>query len=159
MAIKIINGVEYPLTEEEEAARIAESDAWDLRIDDTRMNRNHILKVTDIVLLEDFPLSAGTKEEWLAYRQELRDCLDSFERVSTFEFPKSPIIKKAGEDAYNAKKASGPSDAEKEERGGQEAWDALTDEEKESETERLALNEKQSAETVAGYPGAGIDPV
>ena len=89
MAIKIVNGVEYPLTEEEEAARIAVSDAWDLRIDDTRMNRNHILKVTDIVLLEDFPLSAGTKAEWLAYRQELRDCLDSFEKVSTFEFPKS----------------------------------------------------------------------
>ena len=159
MAVKVVNGEVVPLTEEEEAQLVVRAERADGNITGAKMTRDHALRKTDCILLEDFPIPTGTKEEWLAYRQELRVCLETFELASTFKHPKSPIIKKAGEDAYNAKIASGPTDEEKASMGGDEAWDSLTDEEKASETEKFALQYKEDAERAAGYPDCGLNPL
>jgi len=71
---KMVDGVQIPLTAEEEAARDAEEAAWaagafDRAIANLRNDRNNRLKATDHYGLQDVTLSdaMGT------YRQDLRD--------------------------------------------------------------------------------------
>ena len=75
MAVKVVNGEVIPLPEEEEAQLIVRAERADGNNTGAKMTRDHALRKTDCILLEDFPIPTGTKEEWLTYRQELRVCV------------------------------------------------------------------------------------
>ena len=71
---KMVDGVQIPLTAEEEAARDAEEAAWaagafDRAIANLSSDRNRKLSETDHYGLQDVSLSDGMR----TYRQDLRD--------------------------------------------------------------------------------------
>jgi hypothetical protein len=130
---KVVNGVYYDLTAEEEAAQDAQAEAADLDLSPIRNRRNGFLDRTDRTQVADFPLGSDSLADWQTYRQELRDLLaTSGLRNSNVVWPKSPAITRIGQAAYDtevAKDGSGPAAGE---------------------TARTA------AEGSAGYPGPGV---
>ena len=73
--------VERDLTPEEILQRQEEEILWENGINDrelerTRQKRNELLRETDWTQLNDSPLIAGKKAEWVSYRQTLRDITD-----------------------------------------------------------------------------------
>ncbi len=130
---KVVNGVYYDLTPEEEAELEAQAEAADLDLSMVRAQRNQHLDRTDRTQISDFPLGADSLEDWQTYRQELRDLLATEGlRNSNVEWPKSPLITRIGQAAYDAEVAKDGS--------GPAAGEAARD----------------SAEAAAGYPGPGI---
>ena len=91
---KLVNGIRYNLTSEEEAQRDAEELAWsnsvfDRAMENLRDQRNSKLAETDYLALSDQTLSADMN----AYRQELRDItngLTTVEDVEAVVFPTKP---------------------------------------------------------------------
>ena len=91
---KLINGIRYNLTAEEEAQRDAEelawsNDAFDRAIENLRDIRNSKLAETDYLALSDRTLSADMN----TYRQNLRDItngLTTVEEVNAVVFPTKP---------------------------------------------------------------------
>ena len=91
---KLINGIRYNLTAEEEAQRDAEELEWsngafDRAIQDLRDERNSKLAETDYLALSDRTLSADMN----TYRQNLRDItngLTTVEEVNAVVFPTKP---------------------------------------------------------------------
>ena len=91
---KLINGIRYNLTAEEEAQRDAEELAWsngafDRAMENLRAERNSKLKETDFYALSDVTMSS----EMETYRQELRDItngLTTVEDVEAVVFPNKP---------------------------------------------------------------------
>ncbi len=91
---KLINGIRYNLTVEEEAQRDAEELAWsngafDRAMADLRAERNSKLAETDYLALSDQTLSADMN----TYRQQLRDItngLTTVEEVNAVVFPTKP---------------------------------------------------------------------
>ena len=130
---KVVNGVYYDLTAEEEAELDARAEAADLDLNHVRGQRDGILARSDVTQIGDYPLGTHTIEEWQTYRQELRDLLATAGlRNSNVVWPKSPAITAAGQAAYDAevaKEGSGPV-------AGEQA--------------------RTAAERAAGYPGSGI---
>ncbi len=130
---KVVNGVYYDLTPAEEAELVARAEAADLDLSMVRAQRNQHLDRTDRTQISDFPLGADSLEDWQTYRQELRDLLATEGlRNSNVEWPKSPVITRIGQAAYDAEVAKDGS--------GPAAGEAARD----------------SAEAAAGYPGPGI---
>ena len=130
---KVVNGVYYDLTPAEEAELAARAEAADLDLSMVRAQRNQHLDRTDRTQIADFPLGADSSEDWQTYRQELRDLLATEGlRNSNVEWPKSPLITRIGQAAYDAEVAKDGS--------GPAAGEAARD----------------SAEAAAGYPGPGI---
>jgi hypothetical protein len=130
---KVVNGVYYDLTDEEEAELTARAEAADLDLNMVRGQRNGNLDRTDRTQIGDFPLGSDSLEDWQTYRQELRDLLATAGlRNSNVVWPKSPPITRIGQAAYDAevaKDGSGPAAGE---------------------------GARTSAEQAAGYPGTGI---
>ena len=130
---KVGNGVYYDLTPEEEAELDAQAEAGDLDLGMIRNQRNGRLDRTDRTQVADFPLGSDSLEDWQTYRQELRDLLaTSGLRNSNVVWPKSPLITRVGQAAYDtevAKDGSGPA-------AGEAA--------------------RTAAEGSAGYPGPGV---
>ena len=130
---KVVNGVYYDLTPEEEAEWDAQAEAGDLDLGMIRNQRNGRLDRTDRTQVADFPLGSDSLEDWQTYRQELRDLLaTSGLRNSNVVWPKSPLITRVGQAAYDtevAKDGSGPA-------AGEAA--------------------RTAAEGSAGYPGPGV---
>ena len=130
---KVVDGVRSQYTAEEEAQADAQAEAADLDLDMIRGQRNHHLERTDRTQIADFPLGSDSLEDWKTYRQELRDLLaTSGLRNSNVVWPKSPLITRVGQAAYDAevaKEGSGPV-------AGEVA--------------------RSAAESDAGYPGPGI---
>ena len=130
---KYVNSVRIELTAEEEAELDAQAEAGDLDLGMIRNQRNGRLDRTDRTQVADFPLGSDSLEDWQTYRQELRDLLaTSGLRNSNVVWPKSPLITRIGQAAYDtevAKDGSGPAAGE---------------------TARTA------AEEAAGYPGPGV---
>ena len=130
---KVVNGVYYDLTPEEEAELATQAEAADLDVSRIRSQRNGYLDRTDRTQIGDWPLGAHTIEEWQTYRQALRDYMAAQTRISTqTAWPKSPVITVAGQAAYDtevAKEGSGPVKGEA---------------------------ARTAAEEAAGYPGPGI---
>jgi hypothetical protein len=60
-----------------------------LLIDEMREKRNELLKECDFRFVLDYPSSEEKKEEWLIYRQQLRDFPSIW--VSNMEFPSPPL--------------------------------------------------------------------
>ena len=91
---KLINGIRYNLTAEEEAQRDAEELAWsneafDRAMENLRDDRNFRLAATDFYALSDVTMSP----EMETYRQELRDItngLTTVEEVNAVVFPTKP---------------------------------------------------------------------
>jgi hypothetical protein len=91
---KLINGIRYNLTTEEEAQRDAEELAWsngafDRAMENLRDDRNSRLAATDFYALSDVTMSP----EMETYRQELRDItngLTTVEDVEAVVFPTKP---------------------------------------------------------------------
>ena len=130
---KLVNNVEIELTDEEVEQMNAEAEEWDLNLTHIRRDRNSLLESSDITQIIDYPLGSDSLEDWQTYRQELRDYMAEFDRQSTqTAWPKSPIITRIGQAAYDAEVA-------KEESGPIEGETA-----------------RDEAERNAGYPGTGI---
>ena len=75
---KMVDGVQIPLTAEEEAARDAEEAAWaagafDRSIANLRSIRNRKLAASDWSVLSDVALTVEKDTEWKDYRKALRD--------------------------------------------------------------------------------------
>ena len=130
---KVVNGVYMDLTAEEEAELDARAEAADLDLGHIRQQRNGHLDRTDRTQVADFPLGSDSLADWQTYREELRDLLATAGlRNSNVVWPKSPVITRIGQAAYDtevAKDGSGPAAGE---------------------TARTA------AEQAAGYPGPGV---
>lgn len=68
------------------APRPAKSLTWD----DIRNSRNIELQVSDWTSLPDAPLTSVQKEQWLTYRQELRDITKKFPTPNHVIWPTKP---------------------------------------------------------------------
>ena len=80
---KVVNGVYYDLTAEEEAELDARAEAADLDLSHVRSQRNGLLSASDWTQVADVALSAEKVAEWVTYRQALRDYPSQSDRVST----------------------------------------------------------------------------
>ena len=80
---KVVNGVYYDLTAEEEAELTAQAEAADLDMQFIRGQRDSMLAAADWTQVADPPLTAEKVAEWATYRQELRDYPAQSDRVST----------------------------------------------------------------------------
>ena len=91
---KLIDGIRYNLTAEEETIRDAEEQAWNdsafnRAIKNLRKKRNYLLAETDYLALSDNTMS----EAMTNYRKDLRDItngLTTVEEVEAVEFPTKP---------------------------------------------------------------------
>jgi hypothetical protein len=87
---KVVNGVYYDLTPEEEAELDARAEAADLDMNRVRGQRNGQLRGTDWTQLGDAALGDHTAEEWATHRQVLRDVPQTYSRVSEVVWPLDP---------------------------------------------------------------------
>ena len=87
---KVVNGVYYDLTAEEDAEIEARPEAADLDMNMVRSQRNGMLGAADWTQLGDAALGEHTPQEWATYRQELRDLPAVYSRVSEVVWPNDP---------------------------------------------------------------------
>jgi|TARA_R110002124_G_scaffold47517_1_gene141295 hypothetical protein len=87
---KVVNGVYYDLTAEEEAELEARAEAADLDMNMVRGQRDGMLSAADWTQLGDAALGDHTAEEWATYRQSLRDLPAVYSRVSEVVWPNDP---------------------------------------------------------------------
>jgi len=87
---KVINGVYYDLTPEEEAELAAQAEAADLDMNHVRGQRDSQLRGSDWTQLGDAALAGHTAEEWATHRQALRDVPQTYSRVSEVVWPNDP---------------------------------------------------------------------
>ena len=87
---KVVNGVYYDLTPEEEAAIAAQAEAADLDMNMVRGQRDGQLRGSDWTQIGDAALAGHTAEEWATYRQVLRDVPQTYNRVSEVVWPNDP---------------------------------------------------------------------
>ncbi len=87
---KVVNGVYYDLTPEEEAELVARAEAADLDLSMVRSQRDSLLRSTDWTQVGDAALGDHTAEEWATHRQALRDLPSVFTRVSEVVWPNDP---------------------------------------------------------------------
>ena len=88
---KVVNGVYYDLTAEEEAELDAQREAADLDMNDVRSQRDSQLRDSDWTQLPGGPLTDEQKTAWDTYRDELRDYPAQSDRVSTLPaWPNDP---------------------------------------------------------------------
>jgi hypothetical protein len=105
---KVVNGVYYDLTPEEEAELAAQAEAADLDMTMVRSQRDGLLRSTDWTQLGDASLGDHTAEEWRTYRTALKDIPQTYSRVSEVVWPEDPPTAKvtrkvtAGEAARQA---------------------------------------------------------
>jgi len=87
---KVVNGVYYDLTPEEEAELVTRAEAADLDMSMVRSQRDGLLRSTDWTQVGDAALGDHTAEEWATHRQALRDLPSVFTRVSEVVWPNDP---------------------------------------------------------------------
>ena len=105
---KVVNGVYYDLTAEEEAELVAQAEAADLDMNMVRGQRDGMLAAADWTQLGDAALGDHTAEEWRTYRTALKAIPQTYSRVSEVVWPEDPPTAKvtrkvtAGNAAYTA---------------------------------------------------------
>ena len=110
---KVVNGQYIELTQSELDELAARAEAADLDMTMVRSQRDSLLRSTDWTQVGDAALGDHTAEEWITYRQELRDLLGEYSRVSDVVWPEDPPAAKvtrkinAGEAAHAASIADG----------------------------------------------------
>ena len=87
---KVVNGVYYDLTPEEEAELEAQAEAADLDMSMVRSQRDSLLRSKDWTQVGDAALGDHTAEEWATHRQALRDLPSVYSRVSEVVWPNDP---------------------------------------------------------------------
>ena len=87
---KVVNGVYYDLTAEEEAELDAQREAADLDMNMVRSQRNGMLAAADWTQLGDASLGDHTAEEWRTYRTSLKAIPQTYSRVSEVVWPEDP---------------------------------------------------------------------
>ena len=87
---KVVNGVYYDLTAEEEAELDAQREAADLDLNHVRGQRDGQLRGSDWTQIGDAALGDHTAQEWATHRQALRDLPQTFSRVSEVVWPNDP---------------------------------------------------------------------
>ena len=87
---KVVNGVYYDLTAEEEAELDARAEAADLDLSHVRSQRNSLLSASDWTQIGDAALGDHTAEEWRIHRQALRDLPQTYSRVAEVVWPFNP---------------------------------------------------------------------
>ena len=87
---KVINGIYYDMTAEEEAELATMAEAADLDLGFVRSRRNGMLSSCDWTQIGDAALAGHTAEEWATYRQSLRDIPQTYSRVSEVVWPLDP---------------------------------------------------------------------
>ena len=87
---KMVDGVYFDLTAEEEAELDAQAEAADLDLNIIRGQRNSQLRGSDWTQIGDAALGDHTAEEWATYRQSLRDLPQTYSRVSEVVWPNDP---------------------------------------------------------------------
>jgi len=87
---KMVDGVYFDLTAEEEAELDARAEAYDLDMNEVRSQRNTWLRSTDWTQIGDAALGDHTAEEWATHRQALRDLPQTYSRVSEVVWPLDP---------------------------------------------------------------------
>jgi len=87
---KVVNGVYYDLTPEEEAELDARREAADLDMNTVRTQRDGQLRGSDWTQIGDAALGDHTAEEYAEWRQELRDIPQTYSRVSEVVWPNDP---------------------------------------------------------------------
>ena len=87
---KVVNGVYYDLTPEEEAELATQAEAADLDLGFVRSRRNGMLRNTDWTQIGDAALGDHTAEEWATHRQALRDLPQTYSRMSEVVWPNDP---------------------------------------------------------------------
>jgi hypothetical protein len=107
---KVVNGVYYDLTAEEEAELEARAEAADLDMNHVRGQRDGQLRGSDWTQLGDAALAGHTAEDWQTYRQSLRDLPAVYSRVSEVVWPNDPptqvIVDAAAAEAEAARLAA-----------------------------------------------------
>ena len=88
---KMINHELVQLTDEEEAAKVAEEKAWadsaaDRNLNMLREQRNIILAESDWMANSDVTMT----DEWKKYRQELRDITKTYKSLEDVKWPTAP---------------------------------------------------------------------
>ena len=78
---KIVDGVQYDLTEVEIAEREARREAHDLDMNHVRGQRDGQLRASDWTQLGDAALGDHTAEDWQTYRQSLRDIPQTYDQI------------------------------------------------------------------------------
>ena len=125
---KIVNGIRYDFTPEEEAQYEADAEAFDLDLHAIRSERNTRLRVSDWTRLDDATLGDHTAEEWADYRALLRALPQTYNRVSEVVWPEDPPTAKvtrkraAGDAAKQSSLDGGGTDEE-----AQAAYDTAYD--------------------------------
>ena len=87
---KVVNGVYYDLTAEEEAELDARAEAADLDLNMVRGQRDGQLRGSDWTQLGDAALGDHTAAEYAEWRQALRDLPQTYSRVSEVVWPLDP---------------------------------------------------------------------
>ena len=103
---KVVNGVYYDLTDEEEAELVARAEAADLDMNHVRGQRDGQLRGSDWTQLGDAALAGHTAEEWATHRQSLRDIPQTYSRVSEVGWPMDPPTQAAWDAAEAARLAA-----------------------------------------------------
>ena len=103
---KVVNGVYYDLTAEEEAELAAQAEAADLDMNHVRSQRNGMLGAADWTQLGDAALGDHTAEEWATHRQALRHLPQTYSRVSEVVWPMDPPTQAAWDAAEAARLAA-----------------------------------------------------
>ena len=103
---KVVNGVYYDLTAEEEAELDAQREAADLDMNMVRGQRDGQLRGSDWTQIGDAALAGHTAEEWATYRQSLRDLPQTYSRVSEVVWPMDPPTQAAWDAAEAARLAA-----------------------------------------------------
>ncbi len=100
--IKVVDGVEIPLTDDEIAEIEARAAAADQDFMFVRSQRNGLLAASDWTQLADAPLTAEQQAAWAVHRQALRDLPQSYSRVSEVVWPNDPPTQAALDAAEGA---------------------------------------------------------
>ncbi len=87
---KVVNGVYYDLTPEEEAELVARAEAADLDMSMVRSQRDGMLRSTDWTQVGDASLGDHTAEEWRTYRTALKAIPQTYSRASEVVWPEDP---------------------------------------------------------------------
>ena len=87
---KVVNGVYYDLTPEEEAELDAQAEAADLDMNRVRGQRDGLLRDSDWTQIGDASLGDHTAEEWRTYRTALKAIPQNYSRVSEVVWPNDP---------------------------------------------------------------------
>lgn len=88
----IINGKQYLNHKEDQliAAGVPEAAVLENQWAGIREQRNRLLSASDWTQMADSPLSTDQKEDWLQYRQHLRDITENFDAPSDVVWPDKP---------------------------------------------------------------------